>query len=26
VLADICPSERGDAERDRASGERWDER
>jgi endonuclease-3 len=25
-LADICPSERGDSEVDRASGERWDER
>ncbi|MFT4945373.1 MAG: endonuclease-3 [Halovenus sp.] len=26
VLADICPSERGDAAVDLASGERWDER
>ena len=26
LLADICPSERGDAEIDLASGERWDER
>ena len=26
LLADICPSERGDADIDLASGERWDER